>query len=254
VDLELPVPGMDVTIAPNDGMYLRTVPQVFAMANYLQSGRTALACIRAAQLVSGTGPVQRILDLPCGHGRVLRVLKAAYPAAELVACDIDHDGVNFCVSQFGATGVYSVADPHAIPIQGPFDLIWCGSLMTHFDAPRWPHFLQRFRSWLSATGVCVFTTHGVGAVEYLEHGRFNYGVANPLELLKRYHREGFAYQSYADNRAYGVSLTSIAWVTNQIAKLPRTRIVLVAEKGWHNHHDAIAFGPLPAPEWERVGV
>src|SRR5919109_3533527 len=39
---------------------------------------------------------ERILDLPCGHGRLMRWLRAAYPYAEIVGCDLDPDAVNFC--------------------------------------------------------------------------------------------------------------------------------------------------------------
>src|SRR5437870_5495298 len=112
---------MDLTIAANDGMVLRDHPPDHALSHYLESGRAALTA-------AGKTDVRRILDLPCGHGRVLRVLKAAFPGAALTACDIDRDGVDFCASRFGAEPVYSVEDPGRIPVRGPFDLIWVGSL------------------------------------------------------------------------------------------------------------------------------
>src|SRR4051794_26106944 len=65
--------------------------------HYFGVGRSALECIdisvRAAQ--TNVSDVKRILDLPCGHGRVLRYLKAAFPEAEITACDIMRDGVDF---------------------------------------------------------------------------------------------------------------------------------------------------------------
>ena len=60
--------------------------------------------------------VKRILDLPCGHGRVLRYLSAAFPEAEITACDIMREGVDFCASTFGAIPVYSQDDPQQIPL------------------------------------------------------------------------------------------------------------------------------------------
>ena len=47
-----------------------------------------------------------MLDFACGHGRVMRTLKAAFPDALLTACDIDRDGVDFCARTFGAAPVY----------------------------------------------------------------------------------------------------------------------------------------------------
>jgi SAM-dependent methyltransferase len=250
------VPGVDATIAPSDGMYCRQFGDEFARAHYAESGRTALQSVRAALAAAGKGPatVRRILDLPCGYGRILRVLKAAYPRAELTACDLDRGGVDFCARQFGATPVHSDPDPTRIPLAGPFDLVWCGSLLTHLDAARWPGFLARFRSILAPDGVCVFTTQGVGAAEFIDHGRSDYGIPKPEKLVRRYRKSGFAYHPYpAGDGTYGLSLATPAWATEQVRKLPATRLVLVLEKGWHNHQDVIAFGPLPPPEWVRVG-
>lgn len=254
VDHTPPVEGMDLTIAPDDGMFLRDLPVEHALTHYLESGRTALRCVRAALGAAGKSDVRRILDLPCGHGRILRVLKAAFPAAALTACDLDRGSVDFCARQFGAEPVYSVEDPAAIPLRGPFDLIWVGSLLTHFDAPRWPAFLGWFRELLAPDGVCVFTTHGLGAVEFIRAGRGNYGVADPGKLLRHYERHGFAFRPYQRGGAYGVSLSAVGWVVDQIHRLPDARLVMVTEKGWHNHQDVVAFGPVPVPEWVRVAA
>lgn len=254
VDHTLPVEGMDLTIAPDDGMLLRDLPHEHSLTHYLESGRTALRCIRAALGAAGKTDVRRVLDLPCGHGRILRVLKAAFPAAALTACDVDRAGVDFCARQFGADPVYSVENPAAIPLRGPFDLIWVGSLLTHFDAPRWPTFLGRFRELLAPDGVCVFTTHGLGAVEFIRAGRSNYGVADPHKLLRWYRRHGFGFLPYRRGGVYGVSMSTVGWVADQIHKLPDTRLVMVTEMGWHNHQDVVAFGPVPEPEWVRVAA
>ena len=251
-DLTPAVDGMDLTVAPDDGMFLRDVPPEYALEHYLESGRTALRCVRAALAAAGKTTVRRVLDLPCGHGRVLRVLKAAFPDAALTACDIDRPGVDFCAARFGATPVYSVEDPAAIPLRGPFDLIWVGSLLTHLDAPRWDAFLARFRALLAPDGVCVFTTHGLGAREYIRAGRSTYGLADAGDLLRACERRGFAFAPYRRSENYGASMSDATWVIDRVRGLPDTRLVMFTEKGWHNHQDAVAFGPVPAPEWVRL--
>lgn len=256
LSLEPPVPGIDLTIAPNDTMFVRVDGDEIGLAMYLESGRTALQAMRAALTAAGTPEVRRILDLPCGYGRVLRVLRAAYPDADITACDIEHEGVDFCAEQFGAEPVYSRHDPARIALEGQYDLIWCGSLFTHLDAGRWPGFLRTFRKHLSPEGVCVFTTHGIGAEEYIHSGRNTYGLAEQQaqRLVRRYQRYGFAFQPYQTGGDYGISLSSPMWVMDQIRKLPQTRMTLVLEKGFHNHQDVLAFGVLPEPEWVRVGM
>jgi SAM-dependent methyltransferase len=115
---------------------------------YFRCGRSAVERIQTS-LATASIPrerVKRILDLPCGHGRVLRYLRAAFPEAEIAACDLLRDGADFCASTFGATPVYSCDEPEAIPLSpGSFDLIWVGSLFTHLDAPLWVRFLAVLR-------------------------------------------------------------------------------------------------------------
>lgn len=247
-NLKLPVPGMDLTLAADDGMFVREYGEPTAWEHYIESGRSALNGIRAALLAAevATDDVRSILDLPCGHGRSLRVLKAAFPHAALTACDIDRSGADFCAKTFGAKPVYSVEDPAKIPIRDRFDLIWVGSLLTHLDAPLWHAFLKRFREWLSPRGVCVFTTHGIGCEYYIERGMSQYGLKDAKSLLADYRKHGFAYQPYEKGGRYGTSLSKAWWVAKQAERLPATRLVMLSERGWHDHQDLVAMGPTHA--------
>jgi SAM-dependent methyltransferase len=110
-------------VSPRDDMFEGS------FENYLEKGRDALRLISLAALAMPKTGFQRILDLPCGYGRVLRVLRAAFPRAEITACDIDAAGVDYCAETFGVTPVYSDPDPSRVDLGGPFDLIWCGSLL-----------------------------------------------------------------------------------------------------------------------------
>src|SRR5438552_18413641 len=73
-------PGLNTHVSPADGMYKRNDKK-----HYFAVGRSALACVRMALGEAGAPTPRSILDLPCGHGRVLRFLHAAYPAAQLTA-------------------------------------------------------------------------------------------------------------------------------------------------------------------------
>src|ERR1700729_3189423 len=77
------------------------------LEGYLTTGEAALKAVRLAQLAGRVPDFTSILDLPCGHGRVTRWIRAAYPDAKLTACDILTDGVDFCADTFGAIPVYS---------------------------------------------------------------------------------------------------------------------------------------------------
>src|SRR6476620_8602013 len=89
------------TISPDEEMPIQDIEI------YFSAGRSAVACINLAMHAAqkSASDVTRILDLPCGHGRILRYLKAAFPEAEITACDIRRDAVDFCASTFGAVPV-----------------------------------------------------------------------------------------------------------------------------------------------------
>lgn len=77
--------------------------------HYFRVGLSALECIESALHIAkkSTDDIKSILDLPCGYGRVLRTLKAAFPGATVTACDISKDGVDFCKNILGAKPLYS---------------------------------------------------------------------------------------------------------------------------------------------------
>jgi SAM-dependent methyltransferase len=245
---------VDETVAPGDGMFEWHAPRRQAWEHYFACGRSALRAVRLALAAAGKADVRRVLDLPCGHGRVLRVLKAAFPHAELHACDLDRGGVEFCARQFGATGIDSVPDPAKVSLPGNYDVIWVGSLLTHLDARRWPGFLDLFRSALAPDGVCVFTAHGRRAAELIRTGRAGYGLKDPVRLLGPYHECGFAYVAYP-GEDYGISLSSPAWVTGQLAAVPAgARLLVYLERGWADHQDVVAWTagePPPAAPARR---
>ena len=242
-------------VSPNDEMYL-VDPEW-----YFQLGTAALESIDLAMRATGRTGFWRILDMPSGHGRVLRALKAAFPDAHLSACDIDEDAVAFCARVFGATPIVSREDPAEIELDGPYDLIWCGSLLTHVDAERWPRFLELFREHLSDYGLLLFSAHGRFAAELVRRGK-TYGLpaGSPEALLNGFVRKGFGYAEYAqelkrriDVPTYGVSLSAPGWVFGQVERQPGLLVVSYAERAWGDH-DVVACmrEPLPGLGAERA--
>jgi SAM-dependent methyltransferase len=206
--------------------------------HYFTLAAKAVEVIRHAMAAAKRETFRRILDCPCGHGRVLRALKAEFPRAELTACDLDRDGVDFCAKTFGATPIYSKENPIEIELPDQYDLIWCGSLFTHFDAPLWHGFLKLFGTALVGRGILVFTTHGRFNAESV-HSGYDFGVPNPEALLNGYERQGFGYVEYPETLkkdvgilSYGVSLSSLPWVITQAQRVQGLRILSVTERAW----------------------
>jgi SAM-dependent methyltransferase len=217
--------------------------------HYLRSGTSALECIDLAIAAAGKEGIESVLDLPCGYGRQLRTLKAAFPDASFTACDVDREAVDFCARVFGATPVYSTEDPGEIELdgQGTFDLIWSGSLLTHLRQEAWGPFFRFFESALAPGGILVFTVHGRYAVEQLRARNFQYALSEDaiVALLEDYDGDGFGYvesesaYSAGITGSYGISMSSPAWVCGQLTEIPGLRLLTYAEAGWHDHHDAV---------------
>ena len=210
--------------------------------HYFEIGRDALACVRRAQLAIEAGPPRRILDLPCGFGRVLRYLKAAWPDAELTACDLDREGVDFCAETFGARPVYAQLDVDAIDLgDESFDLIWVGSLFSHLDAPMWEAYLRLFHRSVRVGGLLVLTTLGRYPAHRIRHGdRYRLDPADVPRLLESFDQTGFGYVPYPNHEHYGIALASPAWVMRGIEQRRDLRLVEFAERGWADHLDVIA--------------
>jgi hypothetical protein len=173
---------------------------------------------------------------------VLRHLKAAFPEAMLTACDVNRDGADFCARTFGARAVYGEEDPRRNRIDDTFDLIWCGSLLTHVEAERWESFLRWFTSRLEPRGLLVFTTLGRVPGAWVGRQLTTYGLGRDgaRKLSRAFERKGFGYVNYPHASSYGIALASPAWVVSQLGQIPELRIVHYAEARWDDHQDIVA--------------
>ena len=229
-------PDIVRTVSPNDSMYAADKDRGTHPERYFRWGPEALYRIQLGMLAADTTDVRRILDLPCGHGRVLRTLRAAFPEAEVTACDLDRDSVDFCAEHLGAVPVYSDERPDNIELDGPFDIIWCGSLLTHLNDDLWPGWLKLFTSVLGPGAVLVFTTHGPHIAQHLR----SRAREIDKELLDGYDREGFGYREDPGQGYYGTSLSSLSWVSGQLEQSLGLRLLSYTERGWWGWQDTVA--------------
>ena len=226
--------------------------------SYFRVGRGALALIVGHARMSGRGAFGRILDFPSGHGRVLRYLGAAFPDAELVACDLEPDAVQFCRDTFGATGIISRERSEEIELRGRFGLIWCGSLLTHIEIDRWRDFLQLFADHLADNGLLIFTTAGRHVAEQamrVETHNWKDSEAT-LSELDSFEEQGFAYRTYPAtflegwskqryeldelDCGYGACYAKPSRVMQEIEKVAELAIVACRERGWDSRQDVYA--------------
>lgn len=203
--------------------------------HYEWVGRSAVRWIRHSLKAAGKDGVGTILDLPSGYGRVLRRLKVAFPDASLTACDIDREAVDFCAETFGATPAYGSTDPSDLDL-GRFDLIWCGSLLTHVGPQDWDRFLALFERALEPDGLLVFTTLGRTAAELMRKGDAH-GLSETASLLDDFEQQGVGFASFPDRSDYGITVALPSYVTG---RLEGWRLVGYTEGAWAAHQDVVA--------------
>ena len=212
--------------------------------HYLAVGLSAARCIREAfgdsAKIEG---VRTLLDFPSGHGRVLRWLRVMFRDADIWCGEIDARALTFCARTFGARAVTSSHDVDEIDIPGRFDLIWCGSLLTHLNADATTAFLRLFCDHLADAGLCVFTMHGRRSLEWIKSRTRSYGLSDEARnrLLLEFDARGYGHVRYAAQAEYGVSIAATRWVDAAASRAgPWTR-VMFKEQGWDDHQDVYAF-------------
>jgi SAM-dependent methyltransferase len=226
-------------ISPNDGMYIDGREN-----HYFSVGRSAIKNVKMGLTAAGLDSPKRILDMACGHGRVLRMLRASFPKAKITACDVDTDAVDFCGKTFGAEKIYSDINFESINLPGDFDLIWCGSLFTHLDRPYWERLIKLCHDHLSDGGVLIFSTHGRYVIRVITEFQYYYGFEKSQAdaLVDRYTTEGFGYINYPGMSHFGFSISSPSWVISLFDKTaPLLQLCAVTEKSWDRHHDVFAY-------------
>ncbi len=227
---------VETRISAGDGMYTGDG------AHYYKVGLSAIRSIEEAIDVAQLGSVRRILDLPCGHGRVLRFLVRRFPQAEIIASDLDRKGVDFCAKVFGTKAVYSELNLDQFPPVGQFDLIWCGSLVTHLNETGIRALLAFFARHLVPEGLLIFTAHGERVIQRLRDRDFEYGIApeSVAPTIEAYRKEGFGFADYPGASAYGISLTSPEWIRRAAAEIGLGEVYFSAH-GWDDHQDVYGF-------------
>ena len=224
--------GMVTELAPDDAMFDGCAE------HYLSVGLSAMRAIEAA--IDGLPVPRRILDLPCGHGRVTRLLRARFPDAAITVSDIDRAGVAFAASRFRAKGVPSDGDFRGLDLGDEFDLIWVGSLLTHLSALMARQLLDFSVRHMAPGATLVVSSHGTWVAKRLRSWGYGLGPRLAREVLEEYGRTGYGYRDYPGERGYGISLISRDWIGAALAGSP-LRLVSYTERGWDDHQDVLVL-------------
>lgn len=170
---------------------------------YLEGGRAAAKHLR--QIIGDYRSLDEpfsLLEFAAGYGRVTRHLKAALPAARILACDIHEDAVEF-LRHMGAESTLSSVDPEGFQTTQKFDVIYALSFFTHMPKATWGRWLSALADGLVPGGHLIFTTHGESALATMGSAGFE--------------PDGFWFVPFSEQKDlstadYGASATSFEFV------------------------------------------
>jgi len=231
------------TVADRDEMLIERDEQ--HLEHYFRVGREAIELVAEALALAGRNRVETALDLPCGYGRVLRHLVSFLAEAHVVGCDIDEACLEFCGQTFGVDTVRCADDFGAMSFDAGYDLIWCGSLLTHLPERSFRSLLALLARSLSERGVAVATLHGRYSPE-VQASRFKYLPDADFEIAERGFRErGFGFAPYPGQERFGIALARPSFVLAAVEALEGIRILGYRERAWDDHQDVVVFGKPP---------
>lgn len=239
--------GFSKALNPSDNENSLNDP--WKISHYFSVGENALQIIVSSLIAAGRQPPQRVLDFPSGSGRVTRHLRAMFRSSEIGACDLYEHHVSFCAAEFGTIPIISSDSLDELNI-GKWDVIFCGSLLTHLPAHLFRSAIGFISRSLADDGVAIVTLEGRHAIHIQDH-KWKFIEQNLFDLAREdYKCNGFGFVGYPEefmgtmqrNSSYGVTLVSPSWATAEIAKSDDLRILGYHERAWDDHQDVLIFG------------
>lgn len=232
---------VNTTIHPEDHMFNTSV----CLDDYEIVGESALHAVLSALAVSRKQTVYRLMDFGCGHGRVARYLRAAFPNAEMWCSDIDPGAVEFCAKTFNAHGIQSTPDFKDLELPKAMDVIWVGSVFTHIDIARMEVLFDKLFGALGRGGVLIATFHGQF---FYEVTKKDSGKATVYaDLLSQFEEKGLAYMPYPHKTSqvgmddWGVSISRSDKLFELGRRHANSQMAMFSEQGWANFHDVCAW-------------
>jgi SAM-dependent methyltransferase len=231
-------------IHPDDDMFTGSLEHYESVGKQL-----ANHVATAAGLLDLASP--RVLELPCGYGRVTRHLVSMFPRENILSSDIMVPATQFVASEFGVK-VHPAQEP-VHELRGidsdSFDIAVMGSLITHLSAVNSQVLLKHFFRVVRPGGMAIVTVHGARSRELLDqHDPYGVGEAARLHLVRQYDAQEFGFVNYLSDNAfeartvdyigesYGISVIPERWMTD-ICKACHMTVANQVVGGWDNHQD-----------------
>jgi SAM-dependent methyltransferase len=209
---------------------------IHAMVHGPQSGAGGLYeadMVIGALISAGVDPseLKTGFDFGCSSGRVLRVLRAAYPETRWRGCDPNRPAIEWAAGNL--PGIDFSVSPQYPPLavgDGEFDLVYAISIWSHFAPSLGARWFAEMHRLLRPGGHLVFTTHGPQSIAfYVAAGKRS--PAQAREIIQSMYTRGTWYApefGYTGddgvvNPDWGTAFLSPEWVLAELC--PQWRVL-----------------------------
>jgi SAM-dependent methyltransferase len=189
------------------------------VANALGSVGVEIAGMRAA------------LDFGCSSGRVLRVLRAAYPDTAWYGCDPNSAAIAWAQEHLPGIEFFVNGDLPPLPLgAGSLDLVYAISIWSHFSPGLGRRWFDEMHRLIAPGGQLVCTTHGFTSVAFYAERSLRTPQQSD-EIVGALYRHGWWYKPEFGqegdwgviNPDWGTAFLSPEWLLTQLC--PRWRVL-----------------------------
>ncbi len=175
--------------------------------------------------------VRDALDFGCSSGRVLRVMRVAFPETSWRGCDPNEPAVQWTRDNLpGIEFFVSGNEPPLELADESLDLVYAISIWSHFEPELGLRWFEEMHRVLRPGGHLVFTTHGLWTIAH-DADRGLRPDEQSLEIARALYREGTWYHAEFGeegdwgvvNPLWGTAFLSPEWILAQLC--PRWRVV-----------------------------
>jgi hypothetical protein len=222
----------------------------YAQKHYISVGADALRIVLAVLCANLRQPPKTILDFPSGSGRVTRHFRSFFPESRIVACDLYDYHIDFCKKTLNVETLLSKENIDEIDFGEKFDLIFCGSLLTHLPKDLFLKVIRLLGSSLGDSGIAVVTLQGRHS-QFIQKNKWKYLADDLFDIAaEQVNGAGFGYVDYDrgfksifnQQASYGIALVKPSWVMEEIQKIKGVRLLSYTERHWDDHQDVVVFG------------
>jgi len=173
--------------------------------------------------------VNSALDFGCSSGRVLSVLRAAYPQTTWHGCDPNEPAIAWATENLPGVEFFVNANEPPLPLaDGSLDMAYAISIWSHFAPELGLRWFEEMHRLIHPGGHLVCTTHGLTSVAHESRGRSEQQSEEILDALYR-QSSWYAPEFGEDgdwgvvNPDWGTAFLSPEWMLTQLC--PRWRIL-----------------------------